>query len=160
LGGERIIQWAAFTDNTRGVALKFRSLFCSCLVVLSLFALSAISVWAQSAGTGALTGAVSDPTGAVIPGVTVTATHTGTGAERTVMSREDGSYRFTLLPPGIYKVKFEQPGFKTVEVPRVTVNVEETAVLNRTLEVGGQSEVIEVATDVEVLQTATSTLGT
>ena len=136
-----------------------RNFFLSCLI-LSLFVLSAPSLSAQSAGTGALTGTVSDTTGAVIPGVTVTATHTGTGLERTVLTREDGSYRFSLLPPGTYKVRFTNAGFKTAEVPSVTINVEETPVLNRTLEVGGQGEVVQVEAQAEILQTATSTLGT
>ena len=138
------------------VSIKF---FLTCLI-LSLFVLVAPSLWAQSAGTGALTGTVSDTTGAVIPGVTVTATHTGTGLERTVLTREDGSYRFALLPPGTYKVRFTNAGFKTAEVPSVTINVEETPVLNRTLEVGGQGEVVQVEAQAEILQTATSTLGT
>jgi hypothetical protein len=130
------------------------------MAVLCSLALCAASVFAQSAGTGALTGTVTDPTNAIIPGVTVTATHTGTGLERTVLTREDGSYRFSLLPPGTYKVRFTNAGFKTVEVPSVTVNVEQTAVLNHVLEIGGQAEVVEVQAEAEVLQTATSTLGT
>ncbi len=131
-----------------------------CIVVFALMVFCTAPVWAQSAGTGALAGTVTDPTGAVIPGVTVTATHTGTGLERTAISREDGSYRFSLLPPGAYKVKFVNPGFKPLEVPAVTVNVEQTAVLNHVLEVGGQNEVVQVEAQAEVLQTATSTLGT
>jgi len=128
------------------------------IVVFVLMICSTAPVWAQSAGTGALAGTVTDPTGAVIPGVTVTATHTGTGLERTATSREDGSYRFSLLPPGTYKVKFVNPGFKPLEVPAVTVNVEQTAVLNHVLEVGGQTDVVQVEAQAEVLQTATSTL--
>jgi len=140
--------------------VKLRKFFLWCSILFSTLGLFAPFLRAQSAGTGALTGTVTDPTGAIVPGVTVTATHTGTGLERTVMTREDGSYRFSLLPPGMYKVRFANPGFKTAEVPAATVNVEQTAVLNHTLEVGGQAEVVEVATNAEILQTATSTLGT
>jgi hypothetical protein len=144
----------------KGVGVKSTKSFCSIVIVVSLLLLGVPSLWAQSAGTGALTGTVNDPTGAIIPGVTVTATNTGTGLERTVLTREDGSYRINLLPPGAYKVKFANAGFKTVEVPSITVNVEQTAVLNHVMEVGGQAEVVEVQAQAEVLQTATSTLGT
>ncbi len=144
----------------KGVGVKSNKLFVSHLLVLLFLSAFASSLLAQSAGTGALTGTVTDPTGAVIPGVSVTAVNNETGLERTTLTREDGSYRFPLLPPGPYRVKFVNAGFKTSEIPSVTVNVTETPVLNRVLEVGGQSEIVEVAATAEVLQTATSTLGT
>ena len=115
---------------------------------------------AQSAGTGALAGTVTDPSGAVIPNVTVTATSTDTGQVRTVTTGNDGGYRFNLLPPGTYKVKFTANGFKTAEVPAVKVNVTETPTLNYSLEVGTQAEAVEVQADAAVIQTTTSTLGT
>ena len=139
--------------------MKANRVFLGSLVVLASVLITP-ALWSQSAGTGALTGTVTDPTGAVIPGVTVTATHTGTGLERTVVTREDGSYRFSLLPPGAYRVRFTNSGFKTAEVPSVTVNVEATPVLNQVIQVGGQTEVVEVEAQAEILQTATSTLGT
>jgi hypothetical protein len=81
---------------------------------------------AQSAGTGALTGTVTDPTGGVISGTTVTVTNTGTNQSRTATTGSDGSYRITLLPPGAYNVKFSASGFKTSEVPSVVIDVTQT----------------------------------
>jgi len=133
----------------------------SCLTWFSLAVLcvSTPFVQAQSAGTGALTGTVTDPTGAVVPNVAVTITNPQTGLARSANTGGDGSYRFSLLPPGTYRVKFSAPGFKVSEVPAVTVNVTETPVLDRALEVGQQAEAIEVQAEAAALQTADSTLG-
>lgn len=115
---------------------------------------------AQSAGTGALTGTINDPTGAVVPGVTVVLVSLETNQARTAITGSDGVYKFSLLPPGNYSVRFSASGFKTSEVASVTVNVTETPVLDRTLEVGAQSEQVTVEATAEVLQTSSSTLGT
>ena len=72
----------------------------------------------------------------------------------------DGAYRFVLLPPGDYKVRFAAAGFKTAEVSSITLNVTETPTLDRTLDVGAQSDEVTVSATAEVLQTQTSTLGT
>src|ERR1700690_4078615 len=132
----------------------------SCLLPLVLGALGFTSLLlAQSAGTGALTGTVSDPTGGVVPGATVTITSADTNQARNATTGADGSYRFSLLPPGTYRVRFNAVGFKTSEVAAVTVNVTETPVLDGTLEVGSQSEQVSVNAQAETLETASSTLG-
>jgi hypothetical protein len=129
-------------------------------LLIAVLMAPAPSLWAQSAGTGALTGIVKDPTGAVIPGVTITLTSADTNQSRVTLTSEDGSYRFALLPPGNYGVKFTIAGFKSSEVSSVTVRVTETLVLDRALQVGAQSEQVTVEAQEETLQTATSTLGT
>ena len=86
--------------------------------------------------------------------------NTETNQTRTSATGADGVYKFSLLPPGIYRVTFSATGFRTAEVPAVTVNVTETPVLDRALEIGAQAEQITVEAQVETLQTATSTLGT
>ena len=134
------------------------------LYKLSLAALM-VSLWlppamAQSASTAGLTGAVTDPTGAVLPNVIVTLTNLATNQARTVTTGADGVYRAPLLEPGAYRVRFSAPGFKTAEVSSVTLTVTETSALDRTLEVGSQSVEVTVEADVEALQTTTSNLGT
>ena len=114
----------------------------------------------QSAGTGALAGSVTDASGAVVANATVTLTNTATNQTRTVDSSADGTYRFSLLEPGTYRVRFTATGFKTAEVGPIAVTVTETAVLNRSLEIGAASEQITVEAVTETIQTASSTLGT
>jgi hypothetical protein len=132
-------------------------LFLVPLVTLFLFA---PSLFSQTAATGALTGTVKDASGAIVPDATVTATSVGTGQVRTARTDPDGTYKFGLLAPGDYKLKFEASGFNTSEVPSVTVVVTETAVLDETLQVGAQTQQVEVRGETEAVQTATSTLGT
>jgi outer membrane receptor protein involved in Fe transport len=132
----------------------------SALTVLVSFALSIAPLLAQSGSTAALTGRVADPTGAVLPGVTVTATSAATNQTRTTITTEDGSYTLSLLEPGTYRVRFTLPGFKTSEVMAVNLRVTETVRLDRTLEVGAPDQQVTVEAVVETIQTATSTLGT
>jgi hypothetical protein len=131
-----------------------------CAAAAILLVTAAGVLVAQTASTGALTGTVTDPTGAVVPNVSVTLTSADTAQTRTTTTGADGTYRFTLLPPGNYRVGFAANGFKTVEVPSVTVNVTETPVFNQALDVGTQSEQVTVEANAETVQTATSALGT
>ena len=140
--------------HSRWCARFFRTTFC--LVTLAVFT---NQLFAQSAGTGALTGTVTDPSGGVVGGAAVIITSADTNQTRQVITGADGVYRFSLLPPTTYRVRFSATGFKTAEVSSVVVNVTETPVLDRTLEVGSQTEQITVESQAEVLQTATSTLG-
>jgi hypothetical protein len=132
---------------------------CSLFVCFVLLLTCASLSLAQTAETGALTGTVTDPSGAVIAGAAVTVTNLGTGQARTTTTDANGSYKFSLLPPGNYSVKFSAAGFKTAEVPSQTVNVTETPVLNRSLAVGAQSEQITVESTQETVQTQNATNG-
>jgi len=137
-----------------------RSQVTAVLALTLLLALFAQIGMAQSSGTSGLTGTITDPSGAAVPNVTVTLTSNTTGQVRTLTSGSDGNYKFSLLPPGDYKIRFAANGFKTAEVSSVILNVTETPALDRTLEVGAQSEQITVEAAAEALQTESSTLGT
>ena len=123
-------------------------------LLFTLFAIAVVSMlwvpglWAQTGSTSALTGTVTDPTGAVVPNVTVTVTSTGTNRSRTVTTGADGVYSIPLLEPGPYKVRFAAQGFKGAEVGSVTLNVTETVALDRALEVGSQTDQVTVEASV------------
>src|ERR1700761_3183860 len=127
--------------------------------MLMLVALLASTLLAQSAGTSGLAGTVTDQSGAAVPNVTVTIASNDTGQTRTATTGTDGTYKFSLLPPGTYRVRFTAMGFKTSEVGAVNLNVTETPQLNRTLEIGQQTEQVTVEATPDTLQTQSSTLG-
>jgi hypothetical protein len=137
-----------------------RSQVTAILALTLLLALFVPVLTAQSSGTSGLAGVITDPSGAAIPNVTVTLTSNTTGAARTAITGTDGTYKFSLLPPGDYKVRFAANGFKTAEIGSITLNVTETPALDRVMEVGAQSEQVTVEAAAEVLQTESSTLGT
>jgi hypothetical protein len=115
--------------------------------------------FAQTSSTGALTGTVTDSSGGVVAGATVTATNNGTGQTRTTTTDGSGNYTFTLLAPGSYKVAFAASGFKTGEVAAVNVNVTETPVLDQKLSVNGSTTEVTVQSSAETIQTQNAANG-
>jgi hypothetical protein len=135
----------------------FRSCLCRSLVIFTFFAASAC-LWAQSATTGALQGAVVDPTGSVVPGVIVSLTNITTGQAQTAMTDANGRYGFSLLPPGTYDVDFSAPGFKASTAMSVVVNVSEAPELDARLEAGASDQ--HVPCQCQLSQAAASSSGT
>jgi hypothetical protein len=127
------------------------------VIVLAVFlALSAIS---YGQGLTAVTGRVTDPTGAVIPGVTVSVTNVATGVSREVISNEQGIYAATQLQPGTYSVKAELAGFKPNVASAVVLPVDQTVTLNFPMSVANTSEVVTVESSAEVVNTENAQLG-
>ena len=123
-----------------------RTVFLLCLVL----SVMSVSAFAQN---GTLTGTVEDVSKALIPGVTVTATNTGTGVVTTRISNESGAYDMPGLSAGQYKLSASLPGFQTKTLENIELG-NETKRFNFTLEVAG------VATNVEVRIDAGSQLNT
>src|SRR5262245_6663364 len=126
-------------------------------VSLLLFLASA-SLFSQSS-VGRICGDVSDPSGAVIPGTTVTIADVDRGTSRSVVTDEAGAYNAPSLPPGTYRVRAELPGFKTVERPNVVLEVARELKIDLTLEPGAISEKVTVSDDVPLVETANAVLG-
>ena len=126
---------------------------------LLLLSMLGVAAYGQNAGTGAIAGVVTDPTGAVIEGVAVKVTNNLTGETRTAVSAGGGNYTEPLLPPGNYTVEASKGGFKNTSYRAITVSVTETLTLNIQLQVGSVLETIEVTVQGEQLQTDTSAAG-
>lgn len=110
---------------------------------------------AQSAATGALEGTVKDDTGAALAGVDVTLTNPATDQVQKTVTDEQGSYRFSLLPPASYEVLFSISGFRTARMGSVVVNVSEVPSLEARMTPGDPAE--EAACDCRIVATAPST---
>src|SRR6266850_1693711 len=110
-------------------------------VALLLVCICSTSVFTQSTNA-TLGGTVSDPSRALIPGVTVTATNTQTGIVTTVVTNETGAYQFASLQTGVYKVTAELPGFQTQTYNQVALGVAQQVRLNFTLQVGTQAQTV------------------
>lgn len=109
--------------------------------------------------TGGITGTVTDPTGAVVPGVTVTLTNTGTSVVRTTKSTSTGTYSFTGVQPGTYSLRTEAPGFKVFVDRNLLVHVQQTATVNVHLVVGTTSQNITVTAAPPLLQAESGAVG-
>src|ERR1044072_1394865 len=114
------------------------------LALLSILIVSAhLTAFSQQAANATLTGGITDPNGALIPGAKVTATQTTTSIKREVVTNEDGLYVFSNLTPGDYELKVEARGFAThITKTPVPVKVGQTVTLNIPLEIKAGEEII------------------
>jgi hypothetical protein len=128
------------------------------LFVLGLCLASGLAVHAQTAGQ--ITGEVRDASGAVVPNVTITATNTGTSAERVTVTDAAGVYTIPALVPGFYTLKAVATGFKVVEHPNVELQVQQVLRQDFALEVGQTTQTVEVTGSAELLTTDSAAVGT
>jgi outer membrane receptor protein involved in Fe transport len=116
------------------------------------------SLFAQTE-RGNITGLIKDPSGGAIPGAEVTATHVSTNQQIRTVSTAAGDYNLPV-PPGIYRVTVSAPGFKRYAHPNVNVATASTVRLDAALELGTVNESVEVATNVQQIQTETAKVST
>src|SRR5437870_3206228 len=127
--------------------------------IIGLIALESCLVFAQGS-TAVISGVVRDASGAVVPGVSVTAKHIESGLTRTAVSNENGGYNVQLLPVGAYEITAELPGFKQQVRRGINLVVGQEAVVNLTLEVGTVAETVTVTGEAPIVNTTlASTAG-
>ena len=123
-----------------------------------LVALFASGTFAQQS-TGTISGTVSDQQGAVIPGAQVEVTNTATNAVFSTATNESGGYVAPALSVGEYEISAESAGFKRAVRSGVTLQVNQIARINLTLEIGQVTEVVEVTGEAPLVDTGDATLG-
>ena len=129
-------------------------------IALTVLLVSSLAVTVLGQTTNAtLSGVVQDPQGAVVPNAPVVVTQIDTGLSRNTRSGADGHYIITNLPIGKYKITVSSTGFKTLVVPSITLQVNQSAVLNLKLAVGSRTEEVTVTEEVPLLSTDDSSVG-
>ena len=141
-----------------GIMTKKSTYAISALLCLFL----SLNAFAQGTVNATVGGTVADATGALIPGVMVTATNVGTGIVNTVVTNESGAYNFASLQPGTYKISAQLPGFQTQTYTDVQLGGAQQVRLNFALQVAaaaGTNVEVTVAADT-ILATSSSVLST
>jgi Carboxypeptidase regulatory-like domain len=129
------------------------------LATLLMTAFFAVEMVGQTTVTGDLAGTVTDPSGAVVSGATVTLKSVGEGTTQTTTTNSTGGYRFALLKPGEYKLTVAQKGFKST-AQTVQVAIGQVTTANNKLELGSQSEILEVTGAAPLIQTENANIST
>jgi outer membrane receptor protein involved in Fe transport len=127
-------------------------------LVAVILILTTAPAFAQS--TALLQGKITDPKGAVLPNATILVRNEATSTERTTQSDQDGNYQLAAMPVGVYRVEVKSPGFQTATISKLVIEVATTVVQNFQLEVGDISQTVEITSDVPVIETATTSVGT
>jgi hypothetical protein len=117
-------------------------------------------IFAQTSNA-TLGGTVSDATGALIPGVSITARNVATGIANTVITNEAGVYQFASLQTGTYSINAELSGFQSQTYNNVSLGISQQVRLNFALQVGGVSQAVEVTAAADTaIATTSSSVGT
>jgi hypothetical protein len=141
-----------------------RQIFTSLFAMFSLCSAmlwmgSALPALAQLTDTGTIAGTVNDPSGAVVPSVTVTLTDTATNTSLTGKTNDAGRYVFASVTPGVYNMTFTKDGFATTTVNRQEIKVGMSVTNNISLQVGGSAVRVEVTATGNELQTTDAAVG-
>jgi hypothetical protein len=125
-----------------------------CIVFLCAGALAL-----AQAGRGSITGLVTDPAGALVPGAPVVLLNKATGVSQHSVTTSAGLYTFISLNPGLYQVTASQKGFKSVAQDKINVTVDQVTEVNITLQVGAISETVTVIEGASLVEPSNSTVG-
>src|ERR671922_356268 len=109
--------------------------------------------------TAAFLGTVMDPSGAVLPGVQVTASNVDTGLKRTTITNEEGRFLLSELPPGSYEVVVNLAGFETLIRKGMTLTIGQQANLSLTMKVGAVDQQVVVTGDAPIVETTQSSVS-
>jgi hypothetical protein len=118
----------------------------------------AVSLWSQG-DRGTIAGTISDPTGGVVPAVTVSIVNESTNLSFKTATSPNGTYAFFNLPVGTYSLTAEAPGFRRQEVKNVKVEVNQQAKIDLVLQVGEVTQTVQVEATASLIQTESTDVG-
>lgn len=143
-------------DNSK-IYRRWQNLQALLLTLCLILAMSSFAAAQQPTGT--ILGTVKDPQGAVLPGAIVTITNTATRVTRDIKTDEEGNYRVTALPIGIYQVVVESSGFRKAVSEAQPLQINQNLRVDIGLEIGAATEVVDVASQSGTVETVNPTLG-
>ncbi len=120
---------------------------------------SSVALWGQ-ADRGTVTGLITDPSGAAVPGATITMKNTATNVEASTTADPSGNYSLPNLTVGVYQMTVAAPGFRTHVRSGVQLQVNQVARLDIVMEVGEVTQTVNVVGEVPLLQTESTDVGT
>lgn len=126
--------------------------------LVGIVVLASAAMYAQTS-TGSLSGSVTDPNGAVVPGAKVTATSTTTGGKLEMMTTDAGLYVFPAVPVSTYNITVEKTGFKKLNRTNIEIRIAQRQDLDLRLEVGDVQQTVEVTADAPLLETSSPERG-
>ncbi len=143
--------WLSRKQLMWGLALYFN---------LFLFFPDGLETFSYGQGTTAtISGSITDPTGAALPGAKITVRNVDTNLTRTIATLANGSYALTQLPPGHYSLTVDQPGFKSYEQNDIVLVIGQLAQINVQLQVGSEQQRVTVTANAPIIQTQDSSIG-
>ncbi|MEX2260299.1 MAG: TonB-dependent receptor [Bryobacteraceae bacterium] len=119
----------------------------------AILVLSVAAPLAAQTGQASLSGQITDPSGAVMPGVMITVKNEATNVTRTTPANEEGFYSIPGLIPGVYSLRVESQGFRTIQRDGIVLRVGDRINIDISMEVGQQAEAISVSAEVPLLRT-------
>ena len=138
------------------MSLKPQSLvglfLCACVL------LPAERTYAQSS-SGSVTGTVRDESGGILTGVPVKLVNESTNEQMAQVTQTSGNFTFPAVPPGLYRIEVEAPGFKRYVRGPIAVEVQQQVVVDPRLQIGGIADEVEVRAETPLVQPTTSSLG-
>ena len=160
-GVKAMFSQAVRIQSNPGDSQKSRAAYSSVMAVwvFTFLVMSVSSVWSQTSTTGAVTGVVTDPSAAVVAGVSVTLKNVDTGSTASTTTNPQGSYGFPLVQPGNYSVSATISGFQGI-TKKLTVVLGSSVTANLQLSLSTKNETIEVTGDATGVQTEDANLET
>ena len=154
---ELIIRRAQVRNNYVGAPPGAkRASYRPCILAAALAALFSVGAWSQTQ-LATVSGTITDPSGAVVPGVSVTIVSQGTGLKRSVLTDTAGEYRFAGLPTGNYSLRIEKTGFQSQVREGVELTSAAEVTINSQLAIGDLSQQTTVSANAAGIDSTTST---